>query len=138
MKWLWKAIVVVLAIAFLWGLYDAISGRAVNRRLSNTISSLRADNDFLTRRIESAQGRIVELTETLAGAERLHIELEKELERSRAVSNDLSTENRRLTELIAEGTKSTAGIEGESRAIAESIDRAIEIVGRIEENYTGQ
>jgi len=145
MKWYSKLLIVVIILAVGGALYDTISSRRHNDRLNYTVESFRKRNVELISKLTDAQDRIVEIKGELAEIKRASERLGDSLRRSqeklvslRKQFDNLRTENQRLTAILNRGTDSAAGIRAESEIIAESLDNALDIVGRLEEVYTGE
>ena len=145
MKWYFKILIIVVILILGWLIYENLTALRHNDQLSDTLNIIRARNAELIDRLANAQDRIAEIKGELAEIEQTSERLGNSLRGSqeklvnlRKQFDNLRTENQRLTAILNRGTDSAAGIRAESEIIAESLDNALDIVGRLEEVYTGE
>lgn len=136
MRWYWKLVIVVIVLALGGAIYDTVNNRRSVGRLNRTVESFRERNAELIGRLTDAQNRVAEVKGELAEIERASEKLGVVLKRSQAELAGLRTENRHLTKLLERGADNAAGIRAESEIIAGSLDNALDIVGRLQEDYT--
>ena len=108
-------VIIIIAIIVVGVLiYGKVSDTNTVDLLNTHIADLRQDNEQLIERLESARAGVAKLQDTL-----------KEFER----------ENNKLKNLLERSTEIAGGAEEENKAIAESIDKALEIVSRLKAEY---
>jgi len=150
MKWYWKLLIIISILILIWGIYENLTTLRDNDRLDHTIESIRTRNAELIRQLKDNRRRVTEMQTIISESERLCDELENKLSRSEIVIEqlrsrgkeleigveNLESRNRELTEVIEWSAGDTEGIESESELIGRSIDRSLEVIGKLRKSYS--
>ena len=128
---LWLAVAAAVLIGG-WLVYEKITANLRSRAADRVIATLRSDGAKLRAGLTIAEERVVASQATIEQLRQTGEQLNASLKRSESQRGQLSADNQRLRDILERGAASGASAGAASAELGTSIDRAIEIAGRLE------